>query len=380
MIKPADSDDDLSLDLDQDGLTLDDGSDDSADAEVSGSGLGDFDPDHPDDLATALDSGLDLDEDSGVNLDNELDEPDDEINAMLAGSAERDLSPGATSGINLSSTNSGLSQEEEPLDLGSNEPVEPLELPEDEDLIELEEEVREPFVSKSRRNQTTSSRKNYTSGGFELLAQAEQAADQIGRDIDPQLQSPEPDPPPVLAPVEQPAPPVDPPATAAPKGRFPWKRFLLAIVVAAALGVFGERFVEPAKTGITWLGYGHLLPTEESGPATSSPERKQVTPKEARELLVKGRGTLRDVEVMGDLDCTGFGFWFDLQDRSHDAKVRQYGKDYVDGPLAKIKHERRGITLRNVKVNGMLLALGIVPSKLDVVHPSNEITGGIRLW
>lgn len=51
------------------------------------------------------------------------------------------------SGINLSPSDSGLSLEEEPLDLGGGSGVESLELPEDDEVIALESEAADPEVA-----------------------------------------------------------------------------------------------------------------------------------------------------------------------------------------------------------------------------------------
>jgi len=77
---------------------------------------------------------------SGIGSDIALDADDDDLDMMLAGSAAgSDLTLGTDSGINLSPTDSGLSLEEEPLDLGGSS-IEQLELPEDDDdMISLED-------------------------------------------------------------------------------------------------------------------------------------------------------------------------------------------------------------------------------------------------
>ncbi len=102
------------------------------------------------DLELAVDSALTLsDEDDddlslspGSVIDLSEDEDDDLV--LSSSGAGSDLTLGAgDSGINLSPTDSGLSLEEEPLDLGGSS-VEQLELPEDDDMISLEEDIGDP--------------------------------------------------------------------------------------------------------------------------------------------------------------------------------------------------------------------------------------------
>lgn len=105
--------------------------------------------DADDDLELSVDSSLSLgtgsdDElgmgDSDVELD--VDQADDVLELGASG-IDSDVTLGATdSGINLSPTDSGLSLED-PLDLGGSS-VEQLELPEDEDIISLDEEIGDP--------------------------------------------------------------------------------------------------------------------------------------------------------------------------------------------------------------------------------------------
>ena len=97
--------------------------------------------------ATGADSALQLDGGSDLQLG---DDDDAEISlgsdkGVAGGSAiGSDITLGASdSGINLAPTDSGLSLEEEPLDLGGSA-VESLELPEDEDVISLEDEAADP--------------------------------------------------------------------------------------------------------------------------------------------------------------------------------------------------------------------------------------------
>ncbi len=114
-----------------------------------GSGTGDMPGLKPSAGSTG---GLDL----GPNLS--LDERDEsDSDSALDDDIKLDKGPGGTgsgkgsdvtlgsgdSGINLAPTDSGLSLEEEPLDLGGSS-VESLELPEDDEVISLEQEAADP--------------------------------------------------------------------------------------------------------------------------------------------------------------------------------------------------------------------------------------------
>jgi len=98
------------------------------------------------DLDVALDSELALSDDdevvlsgSGIGSDLTLGAADSGIN--LSAPSDSGLSLEADSGINLQTpTDSGLSLEDEPLDLGGGSSISSLELPEDEEVIALEEE------------------------------------------------------------------------------------------------------------------------------------------------------------------------------------------------------------------------------------------------
>jgi hypothetical protein len=94
-----------------------------------------------------LGSKLSLGEDDDLELGSSDSALDEEIQPKKKGSgAGSDVTLGAgDSGINLSPTDSGLSLDEEPLDLvpgGSS--VESLELPEDDEVISLEQEAADP--------------------------------------------------------------------------------------------------------------------------------------------------------------------------------------------------------------------------------------------
>ena len=94
-----------------------------------------------------LGSKLSLGEDDDLELGSSDSALDEEIHPKKKGSgAGSDVTLGAgDSGINLSPTDSGLSLDEEPLDLvpgGSS--VESLELPEDDEVISLEQEAADP--------------------------------------------------------------------------------------------------------------------------------------------------------------------------------------------------------------------------------------------
>ena len=124
--------DDLELD-DSRGLSLDEADDDDFGEIMDGGLVADSAG-----LGSGIGSGIGSDIGSDIELE---DDDDDDLDVMLAGSAAgSDLTLGSDSGINLSPTDSGLSLEEEPLDLGGSS-IEQLELPEDEDMISLEEEA-----------------------------------------------------------------------------------------------------------------------------------------------------------------------------------------------------------------------------------------------
>jgi hypothetical protein len=115
-----------------------------------GSGTGDMPPAQvkPGSSAKMLDLGptLSLDERDESDSDSALDE-DIRLDKGPGGTGSgkgSDITMGAgDSGINLSPTDSGLSLEEEPLDLGGSS-VESLELPEDDEIISLESEGADP--------------------------------------------------------------------------------------------------------------------------------------------------------------------------------------------------------------------------------------------
>lgn len=100
-----------------------------------------------DDLELAMDSSLTLEDDADLSLAasaSDVSLADDEDDDLVLSTGSSDLTLGAgDSGINLSPTDSGLSLEEEPLDLGGSS-VEQLELPEDDDVISLDEESTDP--------------------------------------------------------------------------------------------------------------------------------------------------------------------------------------------------------------------------------------------
>jgi hypothetical protein len=95
--------------------------------------------------------GLHLDDDLSLGEDNDIGSSDSALDEEIrpksgskTGSSGKgsDVTLGAgDSGINLSPSDSGLSLEEEPLDLGGGSGVESLELPEDEDVIAMETEA-----------------------------------------------------------------------------------------------------------------------------------------------------------------------------------------------------------------------------------------------
>ena len=95
--------------------------------------------------AMHLNEDLQLGEDDDIgSSDSALDEEIRPKTGSKSGSSGKgsDVTLGSgDSGINLSPSDSGLSLEEEPLDLGGGSGVESLELPEDEDVISLETEA-----------------------------------------------------------------------------------------------------------------------------------------------------------------------------------------------------------------------------------------------
>jgi hypothetical protein len=102
-----------------------------------------------DDLELAMDSSLSLgtgsDDELGLSSGSEVELDVDHADALELGASGigSDVTLGAAdSGINLSPTDSGLSLDE-PLDLGGSS-VEQLELPEDDDIISLDEEIGDP--------------------------------------------------------------------------------------------------------------------------------------------------------------------------------------------------------------------------------------------
>jgi hypothetical protein len=124
-------------------LTLQDSADDEELSLTTPSGLMLDEMDDNDAVIAGHDSkaGSGLGSDIGSDIELDTDDDDDDLDVMLAGSAAgSDLTLGSDSGINLSPTDSGLSLEEEPLDLGGSS-IEQLELPEDEDMISLEDEA-----------------------------------------------------------------------------------------------------------------------------------------------------------------------------------------------------------------------------------------------
>jgi hypothetical protein len=102
---------------------------------TSGSGTGEMPAAKPGGSSLSLENDLALsDEDDTGSSDSVLDE---EIRPKAGSSGKgSDVTLGAgDSGINLSPSDSGLSLEEEPLDLGAGSGIESLELPEDEEEI-----------------------------------------------------------------------------------------------------------------------------------------------------------------------------------------------------------------------------------------------------
>jgi hypothetical protein len=110
-----------------------------------GSGTGDM-PKGKARGGSALDLGDNLslgdEADLEIGSDSALDE---EIKPKGGSGKGSDVTLGAgDSGINLSPSDSGLSLEEEPLDLGVGSGIDALELPEDEEVISLESEEADP--------------------------------------------------------------------------------------------------------------------------------------------------------------------------------------------------------------------------------------------
>ncbi len=104
---------------------------------ASGSGTGEMPAAKPGGSSLSLENDLALtDEDETGSSDSVL---DDEIRPKAGSSGKgSDVTLGAgDSGINLSPSDSGLSLEEEPLDLGGGSGIESLELPEDEEELAL---------------------------------------------------------------------------------------------------------------------------------------------------------------------------------------------------------------------------------------------------
>jgi len=116
----------------------------------TGSGTGDMPvAKKPGSSALNLDDDLSLGEDDDLSssdsvLDEEIRPKSGSKTGSKGGSSGHgsDVTLGAgDSGINLSPSDSGLSLEEEPLDLGGGSGVESLELPEDEEVVALETEA-----------------------------------------------------------------------------------------------------------------------------------------------------------------------------------------------------------------------------------------------
>lgn len=111
---------------------------------ASGSGTGDMPA--PAAASGALDLGdsLSLGEDDDLELGSSDSAIDEEIRPTRGSGKGSDVTRGAAdSGINLAPTDSGLSLEEEPLDLGGSS-VESLELPEDDEVIALDQDAADP--------------------------------------------------------------------------------------------------------------------------------------------------------------------------------------------------------------------------------------------
>jgi hypothetical protein len=112
---------------------------------ATGSGTGDMPPVGRPGSTGGMDLGaaMSLGEDDEPSSDSALDE---EVKPKGGSSGKgSDVTLGAgDSGINLSPTDSGISLEEEPLDLGAGSGVESLELPEDDEVIALEAEAADP--------------------------------------------------------------------------------------------------------------------------------------------------------------------------------------------------------------------------------------------
>lgn len=141
-IKLADEGSDLKLSDAKSGgsdlmLAMDDDifSADEAKPKKTGSGTGDFvaETGAGSEILSLDDDALTLDEDAELKLD---DDSDDDM--VLGAGSDVSLDPGG-SGINLTSpSDSGLSLEDEPLELTGSQ-VESLELPEDEEVLSLED-------------------------------------------------------------------------------------------------------------------------------------------------------------------------------------------------------------------------------------------------
>jgi len=113
-----------------------------------GSGTGDMPVARPGSSGGGLDLGptLSLDEREESDSDSALDEVKLDRGPGGTGSGKgSDVTLGAgDSGINLKPADSGLSLEEEPLELGGGSGVDSLELPEDEEVISLDADAADP--------------------------------------------------------------------------------------------------------------------------------------------------------------------------------------------------------------------------------------------
>ena len=120
-----------------------------SDIQSSGSGTGDMPLAKPTSSGLDLGDNLSLGEDEDLELGSSDSVLDEEIRPGRTGSATgsgigSDITMGAgDSGINLAPTDSGLSLDEEPLDLGGSG-IESLELPEDDEIISLESDAADP--------------------------------------------------------------------------------------------------------------------------------------------------------------------------------------------------------------------------------------------
>lgn len=153
--RPAQGSDDISLDMSDDDLSLGDSADDlsledSGDLELPESSdvnLGGSDSD----LSLEA-SGIEM-HDSDIDLDGSAIELGEDDDLVLGGSSiSSDLSLTGDSGINLQPTDSGLSLDEEPLELGGSG-IDALELPEDDDILELESEPADADAATMARQQ-----------------------------------------------------------------------------------------------------------------------------------------------------------------------------------------------------------------------------------